>query len=354
MFTKIILPILALAGVLFATYSVVTSSKPKPPADPVAQPALAPFETYIAGSGIVESASENISIGTLIPGVVTDVSVKVGTKVKAGEILFRIDDRELAAQLAIKQAALVTASEELKKLKAQPRAEDLPPAEAKVVEAQANLADVSNQLKLYESVPDKRAVMEDEMSRRRFAVQTAEAKVKGAQADLQRIQAGAWAPDLAVAQAEVASAEAQIQSIRIEQDRRIVRAPIDGQILQVKIRTGEYAPAGALDTPLMMIGNVDVLHVRVDIDENDAWRLKPDRKARASVRGNRDLACDLSFVRIEPFVVPKRSLTGDSSERVDTRVLQVLYSFPRDVIPVYVGQQMDVSIDAPTELQKTK
>jgi len=348
MYKQLILPLLALAGVIFATFSVVTGSKPIPPAEPVAQPAQASFETYIAGAGIIESASENIAIGTVVAGVVTEVYGEIGATVKAGDPLFKLDDRDLLAQLAQKKAALRSSEERLKRLQSQPRAEDVPPAEARVVEAEANLADVQNQLKLYESVSDKRAVTEDELSRRRFAVQVAQAKLKGVASDLTRIQAGAWAPDLSVADAEISAARADIDAIQIELDRRIVRAPIAGQILQVKVRPGEYAQTGVLATPLMMIGNVTMLHVRVDVDENDAWRVQPERAARASVRGNRDLSCDLKFVRIEPFVVPKRSLTGDSAERVDTRVLQVLYSFPREALPVYVGQQMDVFIDAPS------
>jgi HlyD family secretion protein len=121
---------------------------------------------------------------------------------------------------------------------------------------------------------------------------------------------------------------------------------VDGQLLQVKVRLGEYAPAGVLQTPLMLLGNTDVMHVRIDVDENDAWRIRADAKATAYVRGNRDLKTEMKFVRIEPYVVPKRSLTGDSTERVDTRVLQVLYAFEKDKLPVYVGQQMDVFIDA--------
>jgi HlyD family secretion protein len=84
----------------------------------------------------------------------------------------------------------------------------------------------------------------------------------------------------------------------------------------------------------------------VDIDENDAWRVRQDAPAVATVRGNRDLKTNLRFVRIEPYVVPKKSLTGESTERVDTRVLQVLYSFDKGALPVYVGQQMDVFIEA--------
>ena len=96
----------------------------------------------------------------------------------------------------------------------------------------------------------------------------------------------------------------------------------------------------------MVLGNVEPLHVRVDIDEHEAWRVRPEAPAVAFVRGNRDLQTPVQFVRFEPYVVPKKSLTGDSTERVDTRVLQVLYRFNRGDLPVYVGQQMDVCIAA--------
>src|SRR5688500_19745989 len=92
------------------------------------------------------------------------------------------------------------------------------------------------------------------------------------------------------------------------------------------------------------MGEVRRVHVRGDIYENDAWRIRPDTPAVATVRGNRDLKTKLSFVRIEPYVISKLSLTGESTERVDTRVLQILYSFDRGDLPVYVGRQMDVFI----------
>jgi hypothetical protein len=58
------------------------------------------------------------------------------------------------------------------------------------------------------------------------------------------------------------------------------------------------------------------------------------------------MSVDLAFVRVDPYVVPKRSLTGDTSERVDTRVLQVIYGFDPSALQVFVGQQMDVFVDA--------
>jgi hypothetical protein len=53
----------------------------------------------------------------------------------------------------------------------------------------------------------------------------------------------------------------------------------------------------------------------------------------------------MRYVRTEPYVIPKRSLTGDNTERVDVRVLQVIYALDVEDRPIYVGQQMDVFIN---------
>lgn len=307
MLTRYIIPGLAIVGAIFAVLFVRAGNKPVPASQPVAMPAQSPFDAYIAGAGIVEASTENIAIGTVVPGVVSEVHAGVGDHVRAGQPLFKIEDRDLQAQLVVRQAALEA-------------------ARARLEVERAMLKDLENQLALYKDV-DARAITREELDRRRFAVLTQQAK-------------------LASADAEVRSAEAQIRQTTVEIDRTIVRAPVEADVLQVKLRKGEFAATGVLATPLMLLGDIQTLHVRVDIDENDAWRMKRGASARASLRGNRDLAVDLSFVRAEPYVIPKRSLTGESTERVDTRVLQVLYSFPAGALPVYVGQQMDVFIDA--------
>ena len=70
--------------------------------------------------------------------------------------------------------------------------------------------------------------------------------------------------------------------------------------------------------------------------------------AAGYLRGRPQDAYPLEFVRVEPYIVPKKSLTGDNTERIDTRVLQVIYKMkvqPDSGHPVYVGQQLDVFID---------
>jgi hypothetical protein len=91
--------------------------------------------------------------------------------------------------------------------------------------------------------------------------------------------------------------------------------------------------------------------VRVDIDETNAPRIRPGSKAVAHLKGDSTKCFPLLFLRIDPYVVPKRNLTGDNTERVDVRVLQVIYRFQPPAFRVYVGQQVDVFIDADSEME---
>jgi HlyD family secretion protein len=305
---KYTLPLLAVIGFLFAAYTVISSSKPTPVAAAVAEPSSAPFKSFIAGAGIIEAKSQNIAIGTPLPGIIKAVAVKVGDQVNAGAPLFYLDDRETQAELAVKQA-------------------DLGKALADVKVAQASVNDTKSLLNLAEAVTDRRAISTEELLKRRNALLTAKANLESAKAQAQQTKAG-------------------IANTQTTLDRLIIQAPVDSEVLQVNIRPGEFAQAGALNTPLLVLGNLDQFHVRVDIDENDAWRFDKNSKAVAYLRGNRNFKVDLILAYVEPYVIPKKSLTGDSTERVDTRVLQALYSFDRSQLPVYVGQQMDVFIEA--------
>jgi HlyD family secretion protein len=334
MFRKYVLPVLAAAGFAFALWTAMQGAKPIPPSKPVAEPPKPPYENKISGSGIVEASTRNISVGTPMSGVVAKVFVTVGQRVKVGDALFVLDDRKAKAKL-----------ERLLQL---PRKEELPTARERVKEAGANLGDLRMQLRNAEKVTLGVAISLEELDRRRYAEQAGEARLAQAKYNLELLEAGAWKPDIELARAEIASAEADVSAAAVEIDRLLVRAPVDGNILQVNIRPGEYAQGGILSEPLILMGDLERLNVRVDIDENDAWRFHPGSSAVAFVRGNPELKTALKFEYVEPYVVPKRSLTGDSTERVDTRVMQVLFSFSRADLPVYPGQLMDVYIEDKT------
>ncbi|HMF46392.1 MAG TPA: efflux RND transporter periplasmic adaptor subunit [Candidatus Udaeobacter sp.] len=289
-----VLPIIALAALIFGVISVVRSQPRREVTTPPSPPPVSSYAQTVAAVGLVETSTENIVVGTEIAGVVTKIYVDVGSRVKVGDPLFSVDSRATLAELATRHAAVQVAA--------------------------AALAEAKYQLELGQRLTEQRVLSVEENKNRGFAAQKAEA--------------------------QLAQACAQLKSTETDLERLTVRAPVDGQVLQVKVHLGEFAPTGALPTPLILLGSVDKLHVRVDVEEHEAWRVLPEARAAASVRGNADLKTPLTFVRFEPFVLPKKSLTGDSTERVDTRVLQVIYRIDDQNVPLFVGQQMDVFIDA--------
>jgi HlyD family secretion protein len=290
---KFILPIVAVIGLLFALFMVFYGAR-KPLVPPIEfPPPKPPYKHSVSGAGLVEAASEDVAIGTPFNELVTHVYVKSGDELQEGTPLFALDTRDLVARL-----------EEAKRKKEV---------------AITNYEDQQTQLNLYENLKDKRAVSENEFNQRFYAAELALRQIK--------------------------EAEASIEVIETNIERSIVRAPFTGKALRVNVRPGEAAEKNPFDTiPLILFGQIDPLHIRVEVDEDDAWRIEKGAPAMAFVRGNSSIKVPLEFLYIEPFVLPKRTLTGDNRERVDTRVLQIVYQFHRNDLPIYPGQIMDVYI----------
>lgn len=314
-FISLILRYGSIAAAMFGVMAIIFVSQTQaekqmpPPGDPPIMPPQKPFVESVAATGILESLSENVAIGVPVPGLITEVMVKVNDKVKKDQVLLKLDDRDLRA-------------EELS-LKAQQKI-----SEAQITVSEAQLAKLQSQLERLTSVTDARAVSRDDLENRKQDVAVAQAQV-------------------AAAKAQLAAAETSLQRISLLIERLTVKAPRDGTIIQINSRAGEYA-ATSPKTPAMILGDIDRLQVRADVDEQNAIRIREGQKAYGYLKGDPSVTFPLEFIRLEPYVIPKTSLTGSSTERVDTRVLQVIYSLTRPSDPpLYVGQQVDVFIEAP-------
>lgn len=299
------LPLVATGCALFATVSMVRTRPVRETAEPPVAPPKTSFQQTVAAVGLVESSSENILVGSHLSGVVAELLVKAGDSVARGAPLFRIDSRHLQADLNLRRSQLAA-------------------AEARTATTRTGLADARDQLQRAEKLRGATVISEDELTRRKFAVEAA-------------------ANRLAEAEAEVATNRATIEAVKTEIERSTVTAPMDGTVLKIDLRPGEHVAAGG--HAKMILGRLSPLHLRVDIDEHEGWRVRPEAEAKAHVRGNPTLKTALKFVRFEPYVIPKRSLTGDATERVDIRVLQAIYRLEASDLRVFVGQQMDVFIN---------
>jgi HlyD family secretion protein len=311
-FSRQILPILALIGVAIAAYLILVGLPDRSTSEPAEQPPKAvgklAGEARVAGAGIVEPSSEVIDIGSALSGLVADVRVRPGDLVGKGQVLFTVDARAARAQLAQSDAAINE-------------------ARAAIAEASAAQKTARQQLDLYRNLSDPAAVSRAEVIR-----------AEGEEA--------AATSRLGLARARLAAAQAASGSARTEIDRLVIRAPIAGEILAVNIRPGEFVSTmGGSSQPFMQMGQTNPLHVRVDIDENEVARVALGQPAVISPRGAAELHVNATFVRAEPLVVPKRSLTNSAAERVDVRVLQLIYALPESDA-FRVGQQIDAFIPA--------
>lgn len=354
---KWIIILLAAIGLAIAIGTAATARRALPRPAPAEPPSVNPYPHGVAASGIVESATRDVGIAAPEPGLVVRVFTQVGGRVHVGTPLFQLDVRPLEAQKVQARSALGAARADLDRLKAEPRPEDIPPLEAAVQQAQSEYHDREDDYDRAVQLKKTGGANDYEVTRKRYLMNTAHAALGVAQANLARLKAGAWSQEVAVAQAKVDQASADLQALQIRIDRMTVRSPIDGTVLKRNIEPGEYAAAAPADTtaslptpntpaPAMVVGDLDHLNVRAQIDENDALLVRPGDKATARPRGAIDVQFPLTMIRIEPLAIPKTQLTGLANELIDTRVVEVLFRVQntRD-IRLYPGQLVDVFVD---------
>lgn len=293
---SVVLPVLAVAG-LVATVAAVKKMEFRTLDVPVLlTPAPSPFESRIAATGLVEPLGGVIYADAADAGVVGRVAVAEGDAVKVGDILWELDHTRTKAELGL--------------------------AEAERMVAEAQLVDEEVRL---------RALMES-----------------GASEILPQVERVAREQSVKVAVARLQRATAQVDASRAQLQRETVHSPIDGTVLFVDVRAGEYAPPGGRR---LAIGSIDPMQVRVDIDEVEFARFAKGGKAQASLRGVPGSSLPLTFLRVVPLVQPKRTLTGEAAERIDTRVVQVIYELGQGTHRVQPGQVVDVYIAVPDTMQ---
>ncbi|MEX3916311.1 HlyD family secretion protein [Paraburkholderia sp. BR10872] len=351
----------AIAGFVASAIAAWVFGIQQPPQPPVFQPAANPYEHGVYATGIVESdqpAGANVNIYPDVGGAVTRLDVHDGDRVKAGDVLLTIDDsvqRANAQQLAAQADAAQALLEELK---AQPRPEMRDVADAQVSAAQANLKmaeDTYEKQKRAWDI-DPKAVSRDVLDNAENGVRVASANLGVVTRQDRLTRAGAWVYDVRNQEGQVEALRKAAVSAEALLAHYTLRAPADGVVLAVNTAQGSYlSQQGVYDTytqgmvPAIVLGTApERLAVRCYVDEILIARLpEPARlKARMSVRGA-SIDADLEFERIQPYVTPKIELSDQRTERVDLRVLPVIFRVkPNAGLHLYPGQIVDVYISA--------
>lgn len=344
-----------LAGSAAAYYFGIT----KPALPPVFNPASDPYVSGIYAEGIVESAQssgENISLYPEVAGTVTEILVAEGEEVRKGTPLLLIDDSIQRATTLQQKSAAEAAHAMLEELRAQPRKENLDVAEAQVAAARAALKTAKDQLEKQQAAYeiDPRSISKDALDSAANAEATAQANLEVAQRQRDLIKAGAWIFDIRNQERQYSALEKSYRASSALLSKYTLRAPADGIVLSINTIVGAYvSPQGAYQaytqgmSPVLVLGTPQTnLHVRCYVDEILVPRLPPPSKIKAqmSIRGS-NVRVPIDYVRVQPFVSPKIQLSDQRQERVDVRVLPIIFKVekPKDV-NLYPGELVDVYI----------
>jgi len=353
---------LVVVGVIVALYSAYVYAVPSKPLAPVFNPAPNPYAQGIYANGIVESyqtQGENINLYPEVPGTIAKVWVAEGQSVTQGTPLVSIDDSIQRATTEQQKSQAEAASALLDELKAQPRKETLEVARSQVDMATASLKSANDTLAKqqhsYDIAPE--SISRDQLDNAINAAKVAKANLDVVTRQYELTKAGAWIYDIKNQERQLEALTKAYTASSALLNKYTIKAPIDGVVLSVQAPAGSYvSPQRAYDTytqgfdPVVVMGtSKGTLNVRVYIDEILIPRLPPTDKMKAQmfIRGT-NTKIPLEFVRLQPYVSPKIELSNQRQEKVDVRVLPIIFRFsppqgvelyPGELVDVYVGQE---------------
>lgn len=346
----------ASAGLVGATLSIIRSNAAQAIAQESPEPppaTVAPGSPQIGALGTVEPPGGTVAIAPPAGGVVARVLVVPGQKVAAGDPLFTLDDRLVRARIAQLTQSVSSAEAALAELEGRvpalaARVEVARAArEAALAQRDQAADDLATAERLVQS---STSVTRRDVETRRNALRTAEAQLSqtdaqllAAEADLAQLDAARGGTGLLPLRSAVGDARAALASAEVELGLLTVSSPMDAVVLSVDVSPGEFAAAGSAESTITL-GATGAMQVRAEVAEADLPLLRDGAEAWAIARGAQEDRIRLAFVRREPLLRPKATLSGSGTERIDTRVMDVLFEVADPAAGLVPGQLVDVLI----------
>lgn len=352
---------LSALGLLAGIIAAYMFSLQRPALPPVFAPPSNPYAKGIYADGIVESEQsngKNINVYPEFAGTVQQILVVEGQIIRKNMPLLLIDDSVQRAIVSQRLSEAQAAETHLQQLKAEPRKETLDVADAQVKSAQTKLKAVEDTLEKQKSAYEinPKSVSKDAFDNAMNAAAVAQANLQVAQRQYDFTKAGAWIYDIKNQERHYNALRHSYLSSQALLSKYTLRAPTDGIVLSINTAVGSYiSPQGAYDAytqrsvPVLVLGTPQSsLHVRCYVDEILMPRLPPPTKMKAQMsRRGSDMRIQLDYVRTQPYVSPKIQLSNLRMERVDVRVLTIIFKvlkpqnsdlYPGELVDVYIGE----------------
>ncbi len=297
----------------------------------------------VAGPGRVEPISEEIEVSAELPGRIVEVLVDEGDAVVAGQLLAQLESRDFDARVAAARARLAAAEADRLRLVNGARVEERREATAVAAQAEASLEHARLEVERHRRLFEEGVVARETWERAERDWQVATARRLETAERAATVDAEARADELARADANVALARASLAEALALHAKTDVRSPIDGIVLRRHRQPGESV---SLERPLPIVTVADtrVLRVRVEVDEKDVATLDVGQPASVTAAAYGDRRFTGRVIRIGQMLGRKQIRTDDPTERVDTKVLEVLVELDAgQTLPV--GLRVDAFIE---------
>lgn len=298
---------------------------------------------YIAAAGRVEPAGEEIKIGSEMDGKLARVLVDEGDDVRRGQVLAVLTNGDYQARVSIAKATVDERRAALDRLRNGARDEEKLESEAQLREALAQMQTALSERDRRQTLLDRGAISRSEYDLTARDYETARARVDAARERLKLVRRQTRIEDLHRAEAELGEAEANVQEAQALLEKTYIRAPIDGRVLRRYRKSGESV-SGKGDTPIVSLGDLGRLRVRVDVDEVDVAKLHVGQSAWVTADAYNGRKFTGHVVRIGQALGRKNVRTDEPSERVDTKILETLVELdPGQQLPI--GLRVDAFLE---------
>jgi len=272
------------------------------------------------------------------------IGVRDGEKVKAGQMLVRLDPAHTRAALAAAEAQAQQQRELLRELVAGPRKEDIASARANLGAAQADARQARAQYDRLRPMAAKGYVSAADLDRARAAAGSADGRTEAARAALEELLHGTRPEQIAQAEAALAAAQAQAKAERVLLDKLDVVAPRAGVVDNVPYKLGDQAPIGA---PLAILLVGDAPYARIYVPEPQRANLHVGDRVQVHVDGRgQAYAGTVRLLRSEPVFTPYYALTGEDAARL-SYIAEI--TLGKDAASLPAGLPLRVTLPEPTK-----
>ncbi|HEV2992031.1 MAG TPA: efflux RND transporter periplasmic adaptor subunit [Candidatus Angelobacter sp.] len=281
-----VLVVLAIVAVIARMFS---SSAPEVQ---VVRPSTVSSVSGAGGSTVLSAAGyivahHTIDVNSKVTGRIAWIGVEKGDKVKAGQVLVRLEDQEFRAQVQQAQGTVAAAEARLKQLEHGSRPEEIQQSSANLDEARANLANAKVTLDRTKTLTEQGVVSKQQLDDAQARYDAALQHTQSLERIYTLTKIGPRAEEIENARGSLLQARGQLAFAQSQLEATQIRAPVSGTILQRTAEKGELVTAqfaSAADTggprgSVVSLADLSDLQVELDISQNDFARLGPKQRA---------------------------------------------------------------------------